>query len=268
MRNKLWLPGVQLRAFQRNGVCSSVACWVVERALLTVLLWSHQLCRGFNNGGIGIIEMLFRCNILAIVGGGAASTYPPNKVGILQHTRVSMLNRSIAHLRGLRVQVMIWDDHAGRCIGELSFRSQVCGVCCAFSVPQSPYSGSIAMQVRAVRLRRDRIVVSLEHKVLVYNFADLKLLSQIETLSNEKGLISISEQTRALFWDDTPGLHTGEVANTPFKCTASCLLSCSLRCSGARGALRPAANQVHLGPQRVTCQHLPLDRWQAASNSI
>eukprot|EP00983_Pelagomonas_calceolata_P129531 1161615-Pelagomonas_calceolata.AAC.2 len=55
-------------------------------------------CRGFNNGGIGAVEMLFRCNILAIVGGGPSPKYPPTKV-------------------------------------------------------------------RAVRLRRDRIVVALEHKV-------------------------------------------------------------------------------------------------------
>jgi hypothetical protein len=41
---------------------------------------------------------------------------------------------------------MIWDDHQGKCIGELSFRSAV----------------------RAVRLRRDRVVVALEHKVCVF----------------------------------------------------------------------------------------------------
>eukprot|EP00877_Chromochloris_zofingiensis_P013096 jgi/Chrzof1/803/Cz01g29120.t1 len=107
--------------------------------------------------------MLFRCNILAIVGGGAAPKYPPNKV-------------------------MIWDDHQGKCIGELSFRSQV----------------------RAVRLRRDRIVVALEHKVLVYNFADLKLLNQIETLANTKGLVAVSSSAESTVLA-CPGLHTGQV---------------------------------------------------------
>lgn len=125
--------------------------------------FKETFCRGFNNGGIGIVEMLFRCNILAIVGGGAAPKYPPTKV-------------------------MIWDDHQGKCIGELSFRSQV----------------------RSVRLRRDRIVVALEHKVLVYNFADLKLLHQIETLANSKGLVSISSATDITVLA-CPGLHTGQV---------------------------------------------------------
>lgn len=83
---------------------------------------------------------------------------------------------------------MIWDDHQGRCIGELSFRSQV----------------------HAVRLRRDRIVVALEHKVLIYNFADLHLLQSIETLPNPMGLLALSfapEQNVLA----TPGLHPGQV---------------------------------------------------------
>lgn len=100
--------------------------------------------RIFPNGGIGIVEMLFRCNLLAIVGGGRNPRYPTNKV-------------------------MIWDDHQNKCIGELKFRTEV----------------------HAVRLRRDRVVVALETKVFVYRFKDLKLLDQITTVSNPKGLISL-----------------------------------------------------------------------------
>ncbi|KAL8192027.1 hypothetical protein R6Q57_028148 [Mikania cordata] len=101
-----------------------------------------------NRGGVGIVEMLFRCNILALVGGGPQPQYPLNKV-------------------------MIWDDHQGRCIGELSFRSEV----------------------RGVRLRRDRIIVILEQKIFVYNFTDLKLLQQIETFWNPKGLCVVSQSS-------------------------------------------------------------------------
>ncbi|KAK3041479.1 hypothetical protein RJ639_000456, partial [Escallonia herrerae] len=114
-------------------------------------------------GGIRIVDMLFRCNILALVGGGPDPQYPPNKV-------------------------MIWDDHKGECIGELTFRSEV----------------------RAVRLRHDRIVVVLEQKIFVYNFADLNLLHQIETVVNPKGLCAAS-QASGSFVLVCPGVRKGEV---------------------------------------------------------
>jgi WD40 repeat protein len=95
-------------------------------------------------GGIGIVEMLFRCNLIALVGGGRSPRFPTNKV-------------------------MIWDDHQSKCIGELMFKSEVL----------------------AVRLRRDRVVVLLQSKVYVYRFSDLKLLDQISTTSNPKGLICL-----------------------------------------------------------------------------
>lgn len=119
--------------------------------------------RDLQNGGIGTVEMLFRCNILALVGGGANPMYPPNKV-------------------------MIWDDHQNRCIGKLSFRTDV----------------------RAVRLRRDRIVVVLEHKIYVYNFVDLKLLHQIETIANPRGLCALSAASNSTVLACL-GLHRGHV---------------------------------------------------------
>ncbi|KAK1392877.1 Autophagy-related protein 18c [Heracleum sosnowskyi] len=119
--------------------------------------------RDMKNGGFGIVEMLFRCNILALVGGKENTQYPPNKV-------------------------IIWDDHQSRCIGEFTFRSEV----------------------RAVKLRRDRVVVVLEHKVYVYNFMDLKLLHQIETLANPKGLCCLSHHSNTSVLA-CPGIRRGQV---------------------------------------------------------
>ncbi|XP_019430946.1 PREDICTED: autophagy-related protein 18d-like [Lupinus angustifolius] len=119
--------------------------------------------RDLKSGGFKIVEMLFRCNILALVGAAANSSYPPNKV-------------------------LIWDDHQSRCIGEFTFRSEV----------------------RGVKLRRDRIVVVLEHKIYVYNFMDLKLLHQIETLANPRGLCCLSHHSNT-FVLACPGLHKGQV---------------------------------------------------------
>lgn len=87
--------------------------------------------------GFKIVEMVFRCNILALVGGKSNSQHPPSKV-------------------------MIWDDHQSRCICEFTFR----------------------FEVRAVKLKRERIVVVPQHKIYVYYFMDLKLLHQIEILAN------------------------------------------------------------------------------------
>lgn len=119
--------------------------------------------RIFPNGGIGIVEMLYRCNILAIVGGGKYPRYSLNKV-------------------------MIWDDHQNKAIGELKFKSNV----------------------KAIKLRKDRIVAILETKVYVYNFKDLKLLDSITTISNPNGLVSLCTENNSNILA-VPGLNHGYI---------------------------------------------------------
>lgn len=57
-----------------------------------------------------------------------------------------------------------------KCIGEMSYRTEV----------------------KSVKLKGDRIVVVLETKIFLYNFADLKLLEHIDTCPNPLGLCSMN----------------------------------------------------------------------------
>lgn len=52
------------------------------------------------SGGVGLVEMLFRCNLMVLVGGGPSPLAPPHRV-------------------------LIHDDHVNKAIGELSFRQVV-----------------------------------------------------------------------------------------------------------------------------------------------
>eukprot|EP00529_Nitzschia_sp_RCC80_P011898 CAMPEP_0113492434 /NCGR_PEP_ID=MMETSP0014_2-20120614/28073_1 /TAXON_ID=2857 /ORGANISM="Nitzschia sp." /LENGTH=580 /DNA_ID=CAMNT_0000386263 /DNA_START=330 /DNA_END=2072 /DNA_ORIENTATION=+ /assembly_acc=CAM_ASM_000159 len=54
-------------------------------------------------GGIGHVEMLFRCNLMALVGGGPSPHAAPHRV-------------------------LVWDDHVPKEIGELAFRQAVLNV--------------------------------------------------------------------------------------------------------------------------------------------
>jgi len=101
--------------------------------------------KDFPGSGIAIVEMLFRCNILALVGDGQADFFPIN-------------------------QVRIWDDHTGTNIGELTF----------------PHP------VRAVRLRRDKVLIAVDDNIYLYNFDVLALSGKIKTFTNPRGCLSVS----------------------------------------------------------------------------
>ena len=51
-------------------------------------------------GGIGIVEMLFKTNIVGLVGGGPKPAYPPN-------------------------QFVLWDDTKKEAIGTIDFKSAI-----------------------------------------------------------------------------------------------------------------------------------------------
>ena len=124
-----------------------------------------------------------------------------------------------------------------------------------------------------MRLRRDKIVVALEHKVLMYNFADLRLEHSTETASNPKGLVALSAAPEHNVVA-CPGLHCGQVSiletigatkaamlATPwqetcpdllFQCLATALLCCGVCIPDMSSTSLPLQVRVELYDVRRT----------------
>lgn len=91
--------GILCLNFNQNQEC--FACGTTSGfCIFNVDPFTETFRREFKGGSIGYVAMLYRCNILALVGGGRSPCFLTNKV-------------------------VLWDDHLSTCTGELSFRSEV-----------------------------------------------------------------------------------------------------------------------------------------------
>ncbi|XP_058807126.1 WD repeat domain phosphoinositide-interacting protein 4-like [Phymastichus coffea] len=97
-------------------------------------------------GSIGIAEMLWRSNLIAVVGGGTRPKFADNTV-------------------------LIYDDLAKKFIMEITFASPI----------------------KALRLRRDKLVVALQREIHVFSFpVPTRRLLTLETRDNPMGLMEIA----------------------------------------------------------------------------
>ncbi|KAE8733387.1 Autophagy-related protein 18a [Hibiscus syriacus] len=151
-------------SFNQDNTCFSA---VTDRGFLVFNTDPYRpLLRRDFDCGLSLLSMLFRFEVFALVGSSS-----------------SAFSAATTNTKAL-----LWDDHASRCVGELSFRSPI----------------------RSIRLRRDTIIVTLLHKIYVYNFSDLMMLHQIETTSNPKGLCEVSQVSGHMMLV-CPGLQKGTV---------------------------------------------------------
>lgn len=109
-------------------------------------------------GGFGIVEMLYRSNILALVGSPKNQKYTPNKV-------------------------ILWDDHQSKVISELRFNTNVKNV----KLKKDKYIFSFSF----------RIIVVCESKIYVFTFISFNNIDTIDTYDNPKGIVAVNSDSKS-----------------------------------------------------------------------
>lgn len=171
-------------SFNQTGECYAYA---MENGfkIYTVYPQRESIRRDFTGCGLGIVEMLYSTNIMVLVGADGSS---PLSSGQQEggEPRDSFYIPS--------TKAIIWDDSQKRAIGELCHGAPV----------------------KNVKLGKNRIAVSLEDAVFVYDLQELRRMHHAHTVSNPHGLLSMGSDDDGSSMVAYLGCATGEV------CVACC----------------------------------------------
>ena len=85
-------------------------------------------------------------------------------------------NFIILVLSSARHKVIVWDDHERKNRTEVTFNSVI----------------------KAVKVRKDMLVIVLEEKTFIFSFPNLQLVEQVETATNALGLSGIATSENAV----------------------------------------------------------------------
>ncbi|KAL0103424.1 hypothetical protein PUN28_017590 [Cardiocondyla obscurior] len=143
-------------------------------------------------GSISMAEMLWRTNVIAVVGGGNRAKFADNTV-------------------------LIYDDLSKKFVMEVTFTSLI----------------------KAVRLRRDKMIVALQREIHVFSFpTPVRRLLTLETRDNPTGLVEIATfataQRQLLAF---PGHKLGSVQLVDLGATEAGSSSAPITLSAHQGAL-------------------------------
>ncbi|EDO05898.1 uncharacterized protein BBOV_IV003010 [Babesia bovis T2Bo] len=146
--------------FNQDSSCLAVTCSYGFRVYNCnpFSLATERDLTGYGYGSVGLVEMLYRCNIVAIVVEDLPDISPGDS-----------LNADTSPCFG-RNRLILWDDKSGSEVARLGFESRIINV----------------------KLLRHLLVIVLKDKVHIYQVNTLRLLDTFSTFSNAKGICSVS----------------------------------------------------------------------------
>ncbi|ORM39653.1 Autophagy-related protein 18d [Babesia sp. Xinjiang] len=162
--------------FNQDSSCLAVSCATGFRIYNCnpFALAKNRDLSGHARGTLRTVEMMYRCNIIAIIGDSAL----PSDVSSKRSAHKGPLWQGNV--------LILWDDKAGCEVAQLVFNKEILNV----------------------KLSRNLLVVAVEDKLYVYQLQTVKLLDTFSTWYNPQGLCALSEN-EAINVLAFPGSHRG-----------------------------------------------------------